>query len=138
MRAVGAELVDVGAGGDQHLGHVDVAVARGEHQRREALVRRAAHTGAASDERFGRSSSLVLRPGPTSAPCMPASFGRGVHFGAAGDERLDHVEVAGPRGSHEGRQPARLRAVRVGARAEQLLTIAMLVFSLARASGVTP
>ena len=137
VRAVGAGLVHAAPAAISSLGHLDVAVARREHQRREALGRRRRTSAPPSmsvrdDLAYGRCASAHI-----SAVAF-ASVGRRVDVGAARQERLDDLDVAGARRDHQRRQAARLRAVRIGAGAEQLVHHRRAGVLAARASGVTP
>ena len=119
MRAVGPGIVRARARGKEDLRHLDVAIARGKQQWREAFVRRGMNVGTGlkqhpDDMRMGRCH------GPHQ--CGGSGAGRDrIHGGAVRQQRLHHLKVAGPRCNHQRRQAAGLRSIRLGSRRQQSL-----------------
>jgi hypothetical protein len=142
-RAVGRDVGRLRAGAQQDAAGFQVALTRGEQERREAAEINRRHpaalvaiaepvagvhnarphlgarlnVGAGLDER-ANDRGVSVRHGPHQGG-LPVRELLRADVGAAADERLDHRHVAGARRGHQRRLAAGQLDVRVGARANQ-------------------
>ena len=117
VRAVGTGGVDVDTGRQQRAGHLDVAVAGGDHQEGEPLGGRDVQLRAVLDQPVDDIGALRCH-GPHQRGVAGRNRG-GIDVGAVRQQQPDDLRVAGLDRRHQRRQPARLRRVRVGAGVEQ-------------------
>ena len=110
-------LVQVRAGFQQRLDHVNLSLARREQQRREPPVRPCAQVRPVGHQ-GGNGRGVALGRGPHQCG-LPLPVLMRVGVGAGVEQQLDCLDVAGPRRGHQRRLALHARRVRVGARVEQ-------------------
>ena len=118
-RAVGRDVVDIGASLQQRDGRVGVRVAHGEEQRRQTAVRLQLQVGARFDQHVNR-GGIAFGRGPHQRGLTSIRF-LGVHAGAARQQQPHGVRFARQRRGHQHRLAFLRGAVRIGARFQQAL-----------------